>query len=78
MYPGVERIAGARDPSTKELADLVTSHPDKVFPVKLESADEASNKAAAKFIEDKAGKLDVVIANAGKIARPAYRCFLTI
>ena len=37
-----------------------------VFPISLISADEANNNAAVDFIEKKAGRLDVVIANAGE------------
>ena len=44
---------------------LVKEHPDRFYSIALDSADEALNKAAASFVEDKAGKLDVVIANAG-------------
>ena len=49
----------------KDLQSLVTTYPDRFFSIALDSADEALNKAAASFIEEKAGKLDVVIANAG-------------
>ncbi|KAK8844517.1 hypothetical protein IAR55_006363 [Kwoniella newhampshirensis] len=58
-------FAGARNPSSKDLSTLATAHPDKVIPIALESADIQLNKAAAKSIEEKAGKLDVVIAVAG-------------
>ncbi|KAG8979572.1 hypothetical protein FRB94_011593 [Tulasnella sp. JGI-2019a] len=58
-------IGGARDPSKPSgLNDLVKER-SNVHVVKLTSADANDNKAAAKLIEEKFGKLDVVIANAG-------------
>jgi NAD(P)-dependent dehydrogenase (short-subunit alcohol dehydrogenase family) len=60
-------FAGARDPSTASaLHELQEEHPGKVFLLKLISADEAGNRAAIQEIKEKAGRLDVVIANAGK------------
>jgi NAD(P)-dependent dehydrogenase (short-subunit alcohol dehydrogenase family) len=60
-------FAGARDPfRADELKALVQEHPGKLHIVKLVSADEAGNKAAVEEIKEKAGRLDVVIANAGK------------
>jgi NAD(P)-dependent dehydrogenase (short-subunit alcohol dehydrogenase family) len=62
-------FAGVRDLSnTTALTDLHALH--KVFPNKLQiiqfvAADEESNKAAAKVIEDRFGWVDVVIGNAG-------------
>lgn len=64
--PDTVVFAGSRDPLNKDLQSLVTTYPDRFFSIALDSADEALNKAAASFIEEKAGKLDVVIANAGK------------
>jgi len=59
-------LEGARDPSiSKNLVSLAAAHPDKVFPIALDSADIPLNKAAAQLIEGRVGKLDVVIANAG-------------
>ncbi|KZO92405.1 NAD(P)-binding protein [Calocera viscosa TUFC12733] len=59
-------FAGARNPaSAKELHALETKYPGKVHSIKLSSADEADNKAAAAKIKQVAGQLDVVIANAG-------------
>ncbi|WRT66632.1 uncharacterized protein IL334_003591 [Kwoniella shivajii] len=58
-------FAGARNPSSKELAAFAAAHPEQVIPIALDSADVPLNKAAAKLIEEKVGKLDVVIANAG-------------
>lgn len=45
---------------------MASAHPDKVIPIAIDSADVSGNQAAAKIIEEKAGKLDVVIANAGE------------
>jgi NAD(P)-dependent dehydrogenase (short-subunit alcohol dehydrogenase family) len=57
-------FAGARKPSS-ELEALAAERPDKVKILKLTSGDEADNKAAVAEIERVAGRLDVVIANAG-------------
>jgi NAD(P)-dependent dehydrogenase (short-subunit alcohol dehydrogenase family) len=43
----------------------VEAHPDKVRIVKLTSGEETDNKAAVAEIQSIAGRLDVVIANAG-------------
>jgi NAD(P)-dependent dehydrogenase (short-subunit alcohol dehydrogenase family) len=59
-------FAGARNPeSAKELIQLAQQNPDRFFPVKLISADKESNEQAVSLIKEKAGQLDVVIANAG-------------
>jgi NAD(P)-dependent dehydrogenase (short-subunit alcohol dehydrogenase family) len=59
-------FAGARDPgAAKELTALAAARPGKVHVVKLVSGDVDDNAAAVKFIKEKAGRLDVVIANAG-------------
>jgi NAD(P)-dependent dehydrogenase (short-subunit alcohol dehydrogenase family) len=59
-------FAGARNPSAApELTELVEKHPGKVHIIKLTSADVEDNKAAAAHIQSVAGRLDVVIANAG-------------
>jgi len=54
-----------RGDGTANLYKLADAMPDKVFVVKLTSVDLENNIAAAKFIKEKAGRLDVVIANAG-------------
>jgi NADP-dependent 3-hydroxy acid dehydrogenase YdfG len=59
-------FAGVRDMArATELEALVEEFPGKLYIVKLISADETSNKAATEEIRAKAGRLDVVIANAG-------------
>lgn len=59
-------FAGARNPSSAtELQALAKEFPEKLHIVKLNSADEAGNKAAVEEVKAKAGRLDVVIANAG-------------
>jgi hypothetical protein len=57
-------FAGVRK-SSPELEAIVAEHPGKVRIVKLTSCDEAENRAAVAEIERVAGRLDVVIANAG-------------
>ena len=44
---------------------LAAAHPGRVHVLKLVSADQANNAAAAEEIKRVAGRLDVVIANAG-------------
>ena len=60
-------FAGARDPSSaNELKDLASASPDRLYLVKLNSGSVEDAKAVAAEIEAKAGKLDVLIANAGE------------
>ncbi|KZO92366.1 NAD(P)-binding protein [Calocera viscosa TUFC12733] len=64
--PNVIIFAGARTPaSATNLKALEAKYPGKVHTVKLTSADKADNQAAVEEIKRVAGKLDVVIANAG-------------
>ncbi|KZT54361.1 NAD(P)-binding protein [Calocera cornea HHB12733] len=59
-------FAGARNPAAAEALQLLENqHPGKVYLVKLTSADESDNEAAVAKIKETAGRLDVVIANAG-------------
>ncbi|KAJ7725786.1 hypothetical protein B0H16DRAFT_1895001 [Mycena metata] len=57
-------FAGARDPAAQSLKDLAAKH-SNVHPVKLTSGDQADNEAAIAEIQKTAGRLDVIIANAG-------------
>jgi hypothetical protein len=59
-------FAGSRNPTNAVgLQMLASDSPEKSHIVKLVSADETGNKAAIEEIKAKAGRLDVVIANAG-------------
>ncbi|KAL1714460.1 hypothetical protein EV715DRAFT_295079 [Schizophyllum commune] len=59
-------FAGARDPARATgLQALARSHPGRFHVVKLTSADKEDNIAAAEEVKRLAGRLDVVIANAG-------------
>ncbi|KAG9020201.1 hypothetical protein FRB95_004935 [Tulasnella sp. JGI-2019a] len=58
-------IGGARDPSKPSGLNNLAKERSNVHVVKLTSANVEDNKGAAKFIEEKFGKLDVVFANAG-------------
>jgi NAD(P)-dependent dehydrogenase (short-subunit alcohol dehydrogenase family) len=63
-------FAGAREPAAAaELQALAKSHPGALHVVKLTSANEADNRAAVEEIKRVAGRLDVVIANAGAMPR---------
>ncbi|KAF7326027.1 NAD(P)-binding protein [Mycena kentingensis (nom. inval.)] len=61
--PNAIVFAGARNPGAEALVKLSAAHKN-VHPVKLTLCDEEDNKAAVAEIEKKAGRLDVVIANA--------------
>jgi len=64
--PDVVVFAGARNPaSAADLKALESKYPGKVHTVKLTSADRADNDAAIAEIKRVAGKLDIIIANAG-------------
>ncbi|KAF9448121.1 NAD(P)-binding protein [Macrolepiota fuliginosa MF-IS2] len=62
--PDVYVFAAART-STPALSELAANHPDKVSVVHFAAADEASNKAAAKIVGDKFGRVDTVLGVAG-------------
>jgi NAD(P)-dependent dehydrogenase (short-subunit alcohol dehydrogenase family) len=63
VFAGVRSVPLASD---SELARLVEEHPGMIFPVKINSADKVNNEEAARFVREKMGKVDVVIANAGE------------
>jgi NADP-dependent 3-hydroxy acid dehydrogenase YdfG len=48
------------------LAQLVAEKPEIVHLVKITSANKEDNLAAAQVVKDKYGKVDVIVANAGK------------
>jgi NAD(P)-dependent dehydrogenase (short-subunit alcohol dehydrogenase family) len=54
----------------EQLAILAAKYPGVVVPIKLTSGGEADNQAAARLIKDKVGKVDVIIACAGKFCLP--------
>ncbi|KAI4523669.1 NAD(P)-binding protein [Schizophyllum commune Loenen D] len=59
-------FAGARDPDrATDLHALATANPGRVHILNVISADRANNDAAIEVIRRVAGRLDVVIANAG-------------
>ncbi|KAI5888317.1 NAD(P)-binding protein [Schizophyllum commune H4-8] len=64
--PDVVVFAGARDPTrSTDLHALANAHSGRVHVIKIVSADKENNKAAIEEIKRVAGRLDVVIANAG-------------
>ncbi|BGP20137.1 hypothetical protein JCM10213_000778 [Rhodosporidiobolus nylandii] len=58
-------FATARDPSKADALNALAREKGNIVVVKLESASEEDAKAAYKVVEEKAGKIDVLIANAG-------------
>jgi len=61
-------FAGARNPTAaNDLQSLVEQYPGKVYIVKLTACDKAENEAAVETIKTIAGRLDVVVACAGKL-----------
>ncbi|KAL1669403.1 hypothetical protein GGF50DRAFT_123245 [Schizophyllum commune] len=64
--PNTTVFAGARNPAAAtDLNALAAKHPNNLHVLKLVSGDKPGNLAAVEEIRKKAGKLDVVIANAG-------------
>lgn len=62
-------FAGVRNPDAAEaLRALAARHPGRVHVVRVTACDEAGNRAAVAEVRSKAGRLDVVIANAGEHA----------
>jgi hypothetical protein len=69
-------FAGARDPAAaKDIHALAAARPGKLYVVKLVSSDPAGNAAAISFVREKAGRLDMVIANAGRWMHALRLCF---
>jgi NAD(P)-dependent dehydrogenase (short-subunit alcohol dehydrogenase family) len=65
-------FASARDPtSATALNQLANQHQGQLHVVKLLSADEANNRVVVENIKRIAGRLDVVIANAGILKNPS-------
>ncbi|KAJ7084512.1 hypothetical protein B0H15DRAFT_989124 [Mycena belliarum] len=62
--PNTTVFAGARDPAAQSLKDLAAKHPN-VHALKVTNGDVADNEAAIAEIKRIAGRLDVVIPNAG-------------
>lgn len=63
VFAGVRNVGLSPD---EDLAKLVAKSPEVIFPVQLRAGNLADSQAAAKIVKDKAGKVDVLIANAGK------------
>jgi norsolorinic acid ketoreductase len=66
--PNTVVFAGARSlPSAdSQLGELAAKSPKVVIPLVINSANEKDNTAAAEVVKSKAGKVDVLIANAGQ------------
>ena len=64
--PNAIVFAGARDPArATDLNALAKAHSERVYVLKVISADRENNKAAIEEVKRVAGRLDIVIANAG-------------
>ena len=64
--PAAFVYAGVRDPEkASALNELGEKYPERLAVVKLVSADVEGNRALAKAIEARHGRMDTVIANAG-------------
>ena len=50
----------------EQLVSLIAQYPDAIFPLKITSASQEDNSAAAEYVRSKEGKVDVIIANAGE------------
>lgn len=62
--PEVFVFAAARN-NAPILKELISNHPEKASFVPFIAADERSNKEAAKAVEGKVGRVDVVLGVAG-------------
>ncbi|GAA5972843.1 hypothetical protein JCM11641_003967 [Rhodosporidiobolus odoratus] len=60
-------FATARDPSKATDLNKLAKETGKVVVLKLDSTSEADAHAAAKLVEERAGKVDAIIANAGQL-----------
>jgi NAD(P)-dependent dehydrogenase (short-subunit alcohol dehydrogenase family) len=60
---GARAVVTARDPS--KVADLVAGHEDQALAVALDVNDAAQIKSAVKAAEEKFGRIDVLVNNAG-------------
>ncbi|KAL1756786.1 hypothetical protein FB107DRAFT_289833 [Schizophyllum commune] len=61
----VTQLAARPDAITSDLRALAQAHPGRFHVLKLDSADKANNNAAVEEVKRIAGRLDVVVANAG-------------
>jgi NAD(P)-dependent dehydrogenase (short-subunit alcohol dehydrogenase family) len=57
-------VAASRHP--EDLEDLAAAVPDRVQPIKLDVADSAAGAAAIADVEDRYGRIDVLVNNAGR------------
>ena len=65
-HPDSIIFAGVRSPSSAiELQAIALEHPERIFIAKLVAADIESNECVAREIEEKFGRVDIVISNAG-------------
>ncbi|GAA5908006.1 hypothetical protein JCM8208_004021 [Rhodotorula glutinis] len=58
-------FAGARSPDKADALNALAKETGRVVVVKLDSGSDEDHKAAAELVKEKAGRVDIVIANAG-------------
>ncbi len=75
--PSAIVFAGARDPSSATELLKLEKEKKNLHVVKISSGNVEDNEAAVKVIEEKVGKIDVVIANAGELCGLAFLPFST-
>ncbi|TNY23175.1 hypothetical protein DMC30DRAFT_444565 [Rhodotorula diobovata] len=63
--PDVLVFAGARAPEKADALNALAKETGRVVVVKIDTTSDEDHKAAAELVKEKAGRVDVVIANAG-------------
>lgn len=66
--PDVLVFAGARAPEKADALNALAKETGRVVVVKIDATSDEDHKAAAELVKEKAGRVDVVIANAGASA----------
>lgn len=77
-YPHAFVFAGARDPSTARELNAIAGTHENVKVIKLIVDDEDSNKRAVAEISEVTDRLDIVVANAGKLGSRTLLYYLKL
>jgi NAD(P)-dependent dehydrogenase (short-subunit alcohol dehydrogenase family) len=75
VYASMRDVAGRNAPQAGELADFAAERKLTLRPIELDVSDQASADAAIAAILDAEGRLDVVVHNAGHLARGFAEAF---